>query len=39
MRTLFDSLARTAASLEQCIGGELRQLVLPEGFVDAAAIY
>jgi len=38
VRTLFDSLSRTAASLVQCIGGELRQLVLPEGFADASAI-
>ncbi|SFH58211.1 type II CRISPR-associated endonuclease Cas1 [Planctomicrobium piriforme] len=34
-RSLFDALSRTAASLVQCIAGESRELVLPEGFTDA----
>jgi len=34
-RSLFDALSKTAASLVQCIVGESRDLVLPEGFFDA----
>jgi len=34
-RSLFDALSRTASSLVQCIVGESRELVLPEGFYDA----
>ncbi len=34
-RSLFDALARTAGSLVQCILGESRELILPEGFCHA----
>lgn len=34
-RTLFDALSKTAASLVQCIVGDARELILPEGFFDA----
>lgn len=34
-RSLFDALSKTAASLVQCIVGESRELILPEGFFDA----
>jgi CRISPR-associated protein Cas1 len=34
-RSLFDALARTAASLVHCIAGESEALQLPEGFADA----
>ncbi|WP_437221997.1 type II CRISPR-associated endonuclease Cas1 [Planctomicrobium sp. SH661] len=34
-RSLFDALSKTAASLVQCVVGESRDLILPEGFFDA----
>jgi CRISPR-associated protein Cas1 len=35
LRSLFDALAKTTASLVQCIAAEHGQLQLPEGFADA----
>ncbi|WP_437185570.1 type II CRISPR-associated endonuclease Cas1 [Planctomicrobium sp. SH668] len=36
-RTLFDALSRTSASLVQCVMGEGKNLVLPEGFYNVQA--
>lgn len=37
IRSLFDALSKSAASLVQCVTGESRDLILPEGFFDARA--